>query len=173
MNYDLTNNKVKRLAFGALATAMICISTMFHIPIPLGYMHLGNVFILVCGFLFPWDISLFAAGFGSAMADLLSGYPQWILPTLFIKCIMGAAVSWSFAPAGPIDRPAPFSLRSIFAVIVGILIMILGYTIAGSLLYASLYTGLTQLPGLCTEGIFGIVGFFLIAPSLGRCLKFS
>ena len=77
----------KKLTSAALAIALVCISTaIIHIPIPLGYMHLGNICILLCSYLFPWDIGLLAGGVGSALSDLLTGYPQWVLPTLIAAC---------------------------------------------------------------------------------------
>ena len=43
-----TNWTAKKLAINALAIALVCVSTMvIQIPIPLGYMHLGNCCILL------------------------------------------------------------------------------------------------------------------------------
>ena len=43
-----TNWTAKKLAIDALAIALVCVSTMvIQIPIPLGYMHLGNCCILL------------------------------------------------------------------------------------------------------------------------------
>ena len=80
----------KQITLAALAIAVVCVSTMvIQIPIPLGYMHLGNCCILLFGVFFSRAIGTLAGGVGSCLADLLSGYPQWILPTLIIKGIMG------------------------------------------------------------------------------------
>ena len=76
----------KKITWNGLGIALVCISTMaIQIPIPLGYCHLGNCMILLISFLFPWQTGLLAGGVGSALADLLTGFPQWILPTLIIK----------------------------------------------------------------------------------------
>lgn len=84
----------KQITLAALAMALVCVSTMMiQIPIPLGYMHLGNCCILLFGVFFSKTIGTLAGGVGSCMADLLSGYPQWILPTLIIKGIMGYAIA--------------------------------------------------------------------------------
>ena len=48
-----TNWTAKKLAINALAIALVCVSTMvIQIPIPLGYMHLGNCCILLVGVYF-------------------------------------------------------------------------------------------------------------------------
>ena len=84
----------KQITLAALAIAVVCVSTMvIQIPIPLGYMHLGNCCILLFGVFFSRAIGTLAGGVGSCLADLLSGYPQWILPTLIIKGIMGYAIA--------------------------------------------------------------------------------
>ena len=44
--------------------------------------------------------------------------------------------------------------------------MIVGYFIGGSILYGSVITGATQIPGLTAEGIVGIILFYVIAAAL-------
>ena len=155
---------VRRLTTAALGAALVCIATsIFKFPIPLGYAHLGNCMILLFGVYFdPW-IGAFAGGVGSAISDLL-GYPEWALPTLIIKSIMGLAVALIAKKRG--QQPTLKSLRPLLAVIVGIVIMILGYFIAGSILYGSIAVGATQIPGLALEGVIGIVLFYVIAGAL-------
>lgn len=163
----MKNKNLQKLTFGALATAFICVATsIIQIPIPLGYMHFGNVCILLFAYLFPPNMALFAAGVGSALADLLTGYPQWIIPTLIIKSFMGFAISVIVHKK---DKTA--SLKSpltFLGSLAGIGIMIAGYTIAGCILYGNVYEGLSQIPGLTTEGIFGMIGFYLLAAALSK-----
>lgn len=89
----MKENTAKYVTVNALAIALVCIATMaIQIPIPLGYMHLGNTCILLVAVLFGQTTGLLAGGIGSALADLLTGYTQWVLPTLIIKSIMGFAI---------------------------------------------------------------------------------
>ena len=93
----------RAIAVNALAAALVCIGTMaIQIPIPLGYMHLGNACILLMAAMFGPVTGMLAGGIGSAMADLLTGYTQWVLPTLLIKCAMGF-VSGAGKRAQPAD----------------------------------------------------------------------
>ena len=141
----------RTISINALAIALVCLSTMFlQFPIPLGYAHLGNCFILISGVFFGPVTGLLAGGIGSALSDLLTGYAQWIIPTLIIK---GITVNM-------------FKIRTAAASIVGIIIMVVGYFIGGSILYGSIYTGATQIPGLVMEGIVGIVLFYVIGSAL-------
>ena len=119
----------RTISINALAIALVCLSTMFlQFPIPLGYAHLGNCFILISGVFFGPVTGLLAGGIGSALSD--------------------------------------FKIRTAAASIVGIIIMVVGYFIGGSILYGSIYTGATQIPGLVMEGIVGIVLFYVIGSAL-------
>ena len=151
----------KSISINALAMALVCLSTMFlQFPIPLGYAHLGNCFILISGVFFGPVTGLLAGGVGSALADLLTGYSQWIIPTLIIKGIMGFAIGYIANRSGrTIDM---FKIRTAIAGIAGIIIMVVGYFIGGSILYGSIYTGATQIPGLVMEGIVGIILFYIV-----------
>ena len=48
---------------------------LIQIPIPLGYAHLGDSVILITAYLFGPVVGALAGGIGSAMADILTGYP--------------------------------------------------------------------------------------------------
>lgn len=159
-----TSQNVRRLTIAALGTALVCICTrVFQFPIPLGYAHLGNCMILLFAVYFdPW-IGAFAGGVGSALADLLS-YPEWALPTLIIKCLMGLAAAVIAKKRGNMARLK--SVRTFLAVLAAIVIMVVGYFVAGSILYGSIVTGATQIPGLTVEGIVGIILFYVIAAAL-------
>ena len=80
----------QRLVFTALFTALITISTMFiRIPLPLGYVNLGDAFIFLAVFLLGPVYGTFAGALGSGLADLL-GFPfHWLLGyyiTFFSLC---------------------------------------------------------------------------------------
>lgn len=151
----------KRLVRIALAIAVVCVSTIaIQIPIPLGYMHLGNCCILLISVYEDKMTGALAGGIGSALADLISGYPQWIIPTLLIKGIMGYAISYIAGQDG--TRARINSIRTFAAVFVGIMIMVVGYTLFGGLLYGNFVAGLAQIPGLSTEGVLGAILFYVL-----------
>lgn len=163
----MKENRVKFTTVNALLIALVCVSTMvIQIPIPLGYMHLGNTCILLAGVLFGPVSGLLAGGIGSALADLLTGYTQWVLPTLIIKGIMGFAIGWIAWGKG--KNAHMKSLRTFLGSLAGIIIMVLGYFIGGSILYGSIYTGAAQIPGLTFEGVLGMVIFYAIGFALEK-----
>jgi len=158
----MDGTKMKRntsnLTMIGLFIALICIATMFFkIPIPYGYAHLGNGFIFLAAALTGNYGAMIAAGFGSALADMLGGWYQWVLPTLIIKSIMGLVTAFIMPKPANLKLPATF-----LAVFLGALVMVLGYTIAGSIMYGSVAAGVAQIPGLVAENVVGIVLFYLV-----------
>lgn len=159
-----TKQSIRRLTIAALGTALVCVCTRaIQIPIPLGYAHLGDFAILLFSVYFgPW-VGAFAAGTGSALADLLS-YPEWALATFVIKCLMG----WTVAVlAGKQGETAPLrSFRVFLAALAGMVIMVLGYFLAGSVMYGSVAAGAAQIPGLSVKGLVAMVLFYVVAAAL-------
>lgn len=153
---------IRTITLAALGAALVGVATsVLRFPIPLGYAHLGNCVILLFGvYSDPW-VGAFAGGIGSALSDLL-GYPEWTLPTLIIKTLMGLSVSHlAKGQEGCLRAP-----RTLMAVVVGIVIMVVGYFLGGSILYGSFITGAAQIPGLVMEGVVGIILFYVIATAL-------
>lgn len=151
----------KKMCVAAMSMALVCIATMFFkVPIPLGYAHLGNAFILLGCVLVGNPYAVIIGGIGSALADLLGGYGEWIIPTLIIKGLMGFAVAYIAHPKEGSCKL--LSVRTAIASAVGILIMVLGYFLGGSILYGSLALGAAQIPGLTAEGIVGLILFYIL-----------
>ncbi len=81
----------KRLVLTGLMTALVFLLTFtVKVPIPFtsGYIHLGDSMIFLAVLALGPVYGAFAAGVGSMLADLISGYAQYALPTLIIKSLM-------------------------------------------------------------------------------------
>lgn len=93
------NDKTRRMTYAALFTALVCVLTLFtHIPLPLAngrYVHLGDAAIFITSVLCGAWPAAFAAGVGSAAADIFAGGAQWAVPTLIVKGIMGFIIGAS------------------------------------------------------------------------------
>ncbi len=155
------------LCYGAVLTALVFILTFVpRIPIPLGYAHLGDAVIFASVLFSSRRQAAVAASLGSALSDLIGGFPIWIVPTLIIKFIMVEAVFFAVRP----DK-GPWKLMSL-KVFLGFLLsavwMVLSYTAAGSLLYGSLGVGLTMVPGLIGEGVINMAAAYAIAACFMR-----
>ena len=162
-NRDFT---AKDLVLTALMTAIVFLATFVpHIPIPLGYAHLGDAAIFLFALLTPRRSALFAGCFGSALADFMSGFALWIVPTLVIKFVMAEIVCrMAQARSGLWRIAAALALASFW--------MAAAYTLAGAVLYDSLMAALASFPGLFVEGVVNSVLALAALPFLrGRFLR--
>ena len=72
-----TSFTTQELVFTALMTALVFVATYLpHIPIPLGYAHLGDAVIFLLALLTSRRSALVAACFGSALAASAAGGMQ-------------------------------------------------------------------------------------------------
>ncbi len=78
---------ISAMVTSALLAAFTCVATMIlKIPTPgIGYIHFGDVLVLLCGFILGPAYGALAAGVGSALADLFGGYAIWAPGTFVIK----------------------------------------------------------------------------------------
>ena len=158
----MKEHTAKFVTINALSIALVCVSTMaIQIPIPLGYMHLGNTCILLTAALFGPTTGLLAGGIGSALADLLTGYTQWVIPTLIIKAVLALIAGLLM-----FDKDGNFrllSLRNAAAAIVSMAWMVFGYVVVGGIMYGSMASGLASAPGLLVKSVLNIAVYFVIA----------
>ena len=162
-NMKKTSFTTQELVFTALMTALVFVATYLpHIPIPLGYAHLGDAVIFLLALLAPRRSALVAACIGSALADLLGGFAIWIVPTLIIKFVMAEIVCRIGRRGDAIVPRASI----IAALLLSSLWMAAAYTLAGAVLYASLPAALASSPGLLMEGLVNSVLALLLLPIL-------
>lgn len=114
---------VRKLSLAGMFAALIALLTYFpHIPTATGgYIHLGDSLIYTAAILYGGIFGGATAGIGSCIADLLSGYPQYAIATLIIKGIMG------FTVGKMSENNKGVTGRNVFSMIVGGLIMVIGY----------------------------------------------
>ena len=82
---------VEKLILTALLTALVTVTTIaIAIPVPFtnGYVHPGDSMIFMAVLILGRRRGALAAGFGSALADVLLGYFVWAPFTLAIKACM-------------------------------------------------------------------------------------
>ncbi|HZK26018.1 MAG TPA: ECF transporter S component [Thermoclostridium sp.] len=83
------NDHIKKIVLNGLMTGLVFLATsVIKIPTVNGYIHLGDGFIFISAIILGPFYGSFAAGVGSMLADLLSPYAQWAVPSLIIKSLM-------------------------------------------------------------------------------------
>ncbi len=128
----------------AMMAALVFLATyVLKVPAPNGYSHLGDCMILISVLLLGGRNGALAGSVGAALADLLGGYMQWILPTFCIKVvmalIMGACVS-------KCSHRCHWLLGAVF----GGLFQIFAYT-AVKIVYYGFATAMVMTPGLLVQ----------------------
>ena len=81
-------SNLKKIAIGGIFAAFVFIGTELHIPTAIGFMNLGDAVIFLAAYLIG-PAAILPAAIGSALGDLLAGYPQYAVATFLIKGIMG------------------------------------------------------------------------------------
>ncbi len=91
--------KTQKIVMAAMLAALVCVATMIvKIPSPLkGYLNLGDCVVLLSGWILSPVYGFLAAGIGSALADLFSGYVTYAPATFLIKGIMALIAYFGFA----------------------------------------------------------------------------
>lgn len=146
----MRNKKILNMVMTGLFAAMICVTTAYimHIPTPNGYIHLGDAIIYTAACLLPMPYGIAAAGIGGAMADFISGYPIYIIPTLIIKSLNAAC----FYAVGKHSKM--FCAKTVTASVISCLVTIAGYYIAAVILYGNPTAQIVNtIPSNAVQGI--------------------
>lgn len=87
-----------KITMTALFAALCCIATMvIQIPTPTnGFINLGDCIVLISGYLLGPVYGALAAGIGSMLADILSGYAYYAPATFIIKAVMAVCAYYLY-----------------------------------------------------------------------------
>ena len=160
----MENQKVRKLVLSALMAALVYVATsIIQIPSPVnGYVNLGDCFVLLSGWLLgPW-YGAAAAGIGSMLVDLLSGYGHYVPGTLIIKGLDALVAALIFRALG---RGKTAMLVS---GIVGETIMVLGYFAYDYMILGKGLAAAASIPGNIVQGIAGIAIGLVLAVLLQK-----
>lgn len=166
---------IRKLALTGLFTALICLATMaIVIPVGNGYIHAGDGFIFLSSVILSNPYAMFAAGVGSALADILTGYVTYAPYTLVIKCLMGLVIG----KLAMIDEP--FSAKTFISLILASAIMIFGYALTdvinamllgGTEFSAGVLLGVASIPPNIIQSLSGFGIYFLVMKLLHPVIK--
>ncbi|MBE7013422.1 MAG: ECF transporter S component [Ruminococcaceae bacterium] len=151
----------QRIVFTALLTALVCVATMIiKIPLPSkGYINIGDAVVLLSGWLLSPLYGFLAAGIGSALADIFSGYIIYAPATFVIKGIMSLLSCILFKKVF-LNSKKVFS--RIISGLIAEIVMVGGYFLFEGLLYGFM-TAAANIPANAIQGTAGIIlGLLLV-----------
>ena len=160
----------------AMMTAMVMIATtFFKIPNAMGYIHLGDGFVLLAAIILPKKYACFAGGVGAGLADIYGGYAVWAPWTLVIKIVMVLIVQLFFdfltkrASNGKhIAKIAGIPFAELFAYVLAVLWTVSGYYVAQGFISGNWATPIADVPGNVLQAAVGSVIAILVSVTLGK-----
>lgn len=158
--------RTHKIVMAALISALCCVATMIiKIPSPLkGYINLGDCVVLLAGWLLPATYGFLAAGLGSALADVFSGYVIYAPATFVIKGVMAIVAYYGFRW---LNKKLPGTVSRIVSGALAEVIMILGYFIFEGFMYGWA-ASLVNIPANAVQGIAGILIGFVLAKAFEK-----
>ena len=153
--------KTKRIVITALMAAMVCVATMMiKIPSPLkGYLNIGDCIVLLCGWLLTPGYGFVAAGLGSALADVFSGYITYAPATFLIK---GSMSFIAFACFELMNKRLGRLPSQIIGAVLAEIVMVLGYYVFEGFMYGFIPSAV-NIPANAVQGTAGLIlGIILV-----------
>ena len=141
--------------------AMVCVATMIiKIPSPMkGYLNIGDCIVLLCGWLLAPGYGFVAAGLGSALADMFSGYLTYAPATFLIK---GSMALIAFACFKLMNKRIGKLPSQIIGAVLAEIVMVLGYYVFEGFMYGFIPSAV-NIPANAVQGAAGLIlGIILV-----------
>ena len=123
------NEKLTQIVYAGVFAALTALLTAaLHIPVGNGYVHCGDAVIYLAAVILPLPYAIAASAIGGMLADVLSGYVIYAVPTFIVK----ALVALTFAL---VSGKKLLSKRTIPAMIAAGVVSVIGYWITAVILY--------------------------------------
>ncbi|ASJ08126.1 hypothetical protein A3L11_02340 [Thermococcus siculi] len=150
------------LAISAVLAAVVGVTTAFitiATPATGGYLNFGDTMVMFSAMVFGPVVGVFAGGVGSALGDIIAGYPGWAPITLVVKGLEGLVI-------GYIARKSDNVGNLVIAGVAGGIIMVLGYFAFETYMYG-VPAAATEIPVNTLQAVTGV----LVGTALARAIK--
>ncbi|MBR3446701.1 MAG: TIGR04002 family protein [Oscillospiraceae bacterium] len=163
MALNRENEKLVNTVYAGLFAALTALLTAaLHIPVGNGYVHCGDAVIYLAAAMLPLPYAAGAAAVGGALADVLSGYAVYALPTFIIKAMLALVFS-------AVSGTQMLEKRRILAMILCGLVSVTGYWLTAVILYGGWAAQFVEtVPGNCVQAIASGIVYAVIAAAMAR-----
>ena len=145
----------KKLVLTALFMALTVVATMFiRVPLLLGYVNLGDAFVLLSVFILGPVYGTIAAGVGSALADLF-GYITYAPGTLVVKTAMAIVAYLLYKLLLKTTKKA--LIAEVVVGVAGAIIMAFGYFFYETLFFETATVAIVNVPWNLVQGAIGVI----------------
>ena len=162
VGYILPNNVLSISIISIFTALNFVITYWIQIPIPAtgGYINIGDITVMFTALLFGPIIGGIAGGLGPMLADIFSPYIIYAPATVVIKGIEGFLIGLI---SNPKDCKGRVSYRDIIAVLIGGILIPLGYFIYEAfILGLGVAVALVEMPGNFFQFGFAAIGSILL-----------
>ena len=165
----MNDKTLRKLIYSALFAALCCGATLaLRFPTPIGgYIHAGDALVLLGAFTLGPIWGAFAAGLGSLLADLISGFALYA-PASFVIKALAALI------AAAILRSEMFKNKTALAVFAGAiaeLFMVGAYFFYDSVVLKFGLAAMGDIPANLIQAVFAVVAGAALFKSLERFIK--
>ena len=148
----------------AMLTALACVLTIVpKVPIGGGYVHFGDCIIYVAAMILGPIPGAIVGAIGHSLADFISGYPIFCIPTFIIKGIEGL-VAGMIAHKYSVNKNF-VNVYTILASVVAMVIMVVGYFLGGSVL-EGVSASIGSVPSNAMQAVASLIIFFVLGFAL-------
>ena len=163
----MRNKSLLNITYTAIFTALILLATSvlkFSTGLGEGYIHLGDSLIYITACLLPFPYCIIAGALGGGLADILSGFAIWSIPTMLIKSlnVLPFAIVCKKYKSTKI-----LSKQAILMSVISGAITIAGYFITECILY-SVASATLSLIGNTIQAVASGIIFVIIATTLDK-----
>lgn len=150
---QITN--VRTVVLTALFAALTTVAAMFiKVPTMFGYAHAGDSMIYLGASILPGPFGIISASLGGGLADLLSGYPHWILPSMIIKALnaLPFVIARYYLTKKEKDNRI-INIPNLIMILPASFFTIAGYFTAHVIMYSGWAAGIEGLPGDTVQAV--------------------
>lgn len=158
-------DKVRWITVTALFMALNIAMSSFGIPVPGGHLYLCDVVICTAALLLDPVAAFLVGGVGSFLGDFLF-YPAPMFVSLVTHGIQAMVISL-FARKGQKLGGKKNFVFSLIGTLVGAVIMVVGYTLGKTYVYATFEYAMIKLPFEIAQALLGVIGSLLLVFKLG------
>ena len=161
---DKTKKIISKTVTAALLTALTFVGTMI-IQIPTGtngYIHIGDCFVILCGYILGPVWGFVAAGVGSALTDIATSYFFWAPGTFVIKGTMAVIAYFLLKSSSRITKKGTL-LQFVFASIIAALFMVVGYFVYAATILGEGLPAALSIPANLVQGAAGSIMSTILA----------
>lgn len=164
MKHTAAHKHIKNICICAMLAALAFVATYFiKIPLPVGYVHIGDGIVFLTAALLPMPYAMIATAVGVSLADLCAGYVIYIPITALIRILTVLGFS----------RKKPMiSVRNMIGLLIGIILCAAGYwAFEAIFVYETPLAALAGVPFNLAQSAVGAVIYLVVAKAAGKWLK--